>query len=136
MKMKIAAIVGLVLLSALSATAQDMKTNPMTVPFAFVVGNKTLPAGAYRVQFNLQTRSTTLLSATGPVAGMETIPNGEGYRQDALEFQRVGDTWFLEQVKVQGYRQSLSPSKREKRELAELKSQGRQTLIASIAAAH
>jgi hypothetical protein len=135
MKMKIVAIVGLALLSAMSAAAQDMKTNLMTVPFAFVAGNKTLPAGEYRIQFNLQTKSTTLLSPSGPVAATETLPNGEGYRQDALEFHLVGDTWFLEQVKVHGYAQRLSPSKLEKRELAEQKSQGRQTLMASVAPA-
>jgi hypothetical protein len=131
MKNRILAFVGLALLGAVSASAQDMKTNLIKVPFAFVVGDKTLPPGEYRVQSNHLSGLTTLLTPTGVAASRETFPDGEQYGPDALDFQLVGDTWVLQRVRVHGYAQTLVPSKIEKRDLAKLKSPGRQTLIAS-----
>jgi hypothetical protein len=113
-----------------------MKTNLIKVPFAFIAGDKTFPAGEFRVQINLQTRETTLFNPAGALVSMQTISDGAAPEQnDALEFERFGDTWVLRQVRVQGYALRLIPSKLEKKELAELKSQGRQTLIASSAPA-
>jgi hypothetical protein len=131
MKNQIVAILGLALLAAVSASAQDMKTNLIKVPFAFMVGDKTLPPGEYRVQTNLQFNLTTLLTPAGAAASRETFPDGEEYGPDALDFQLVGDTWVLQRVRVHGYAQRLVPSKFERTELAKLKSMVRQSLIAS-----
>jgi hypothetical protein len=133
MKTQIVAILGLALLAAVSAPAQNMNTNPMKVPVAFMAGDKTFPAGEYRVQFNLDSGAIMLLDTAGPVASMLTVPDGEGYQLDALEFQHVGDTWVLRQVRINGRARSLVPSKFEKVELAKLKSPSHGTLIASTA---
>jgi hypothetical protein len=103
----------------------------MKVPVAFMAGDKTFPAGEYRVQFNLDSGAIMLLDTAGPVASMITVPDGQGHRQDALEFKLVGNTWVLQQVTVNGRQQSLVPSKFEKRELAKLKSPSDEMLIAS-----
>jgi hypothetical protein len=131
MKNRILAIVGLAMLAAVSASAQDMKTNLIKVPFAFMVGDKTLPPGEYRIQTNHLTRLTTLLTPAGAAASRQTFPDGEEYGPDALDFLLVGDTWVLQRVRVHGYAQTLVPSKFERTELAKLKSTGRRTLIAS-----
>jgi hypothetical protein len=131
MKTQIAAIFGLALLAAVSASAQDMKTNLIKVPFAFMVGDKTLPPGEYRVQSNHLSGLTTLLTPSGVAASRQTFPDGEEYGPDALDFQLVGDTWVLQRVRVHGYAQTLVPSRFERTELAKLKTTGRQTLVAS-----
>jgi hypothetical protein len=130
MKRTIAAIIGLALLTALSASAQTMTTNQFKVAFAFMAGDKTLPAGEYHVQVNLGTKLVTLFGPAGPVASMMSMDGADGNKVDGLQFQQFGDTWVLQQVKVQGYAQKLFPSKFEK-ELAKLNPPGRQTLIAS-----
>lgn len=131
MKTQIVAIIGLALLAAVSASAQGRKTNLMTVPVAFMAGDKTLPAGEYLVQFDLESGRTTLFTPAGPVASMQTISDGQGNGQDALEFKLVGDTWILQRVTVSGRTQRLIPSKFEKAQLAKLKSPGHEALIAS-----
>jgi hypothetical protein len=104
----------------------------MSVPFAFMVGDKTLPAGEYLLQFDFQSKLTTLCSPTGPVTFLTAFPDGDGYaKDDALQFHLVGDTWVLQRVRVGGREQMLVPSKFEKRELAKLKPTGRETFIAS-----
>ena len=132
MKTQIVAILGLALFASVSASARDIKTNLMKVPFAFVAGDKTLPAGEYLVKFDIQTGLTTLYNTAGPVASIISIRDGNGdAKDDDLEFHQVGDTWFLQGVRVSGYQQRLVPSKFEKLELAKLKLTGRQTLIAA-----
>jgi hypothetical protein len=112
-----------------------METSLIKVPLAFTAGDKTFPAGEYRVQFNLDSGVIMLLNPAGAVASMLTVPDGEGYQLDGLEFQLVGNTWVLRQVRVNGRARSLIPSKFEKKELAKLKSPSDEMLIASSAPA-
>ncbi|MGA2753902.1 MAG: hypothetical protein ABSE53_09040 [Terracidiphilus sp.] len=136
MKKRMIAIAGLAVLATLSASAQDIKTNPMRVPFAFIAGNKSMPAGEYCAQISPSTGWLLLLGPTGAVASVEAMRDGDADGLDSLRFRRVGDTWFLEQVKVQGFVETLAPNKLERRELAKLNHPGQQTLIASNAPAH
>jgi hypothetical protein len=131
MKTQIAAILGLALLAAASASAQNTKTNPMKVPVAFMAGDKTFPAGEYRVEFNIDSGAIVLLNSAGPVASMITFRDGQGSGQDAIELRLVGNTWVLQRVAVNGRELKLVPSKFEKMELAKQKSPSDKTLIAS-----
>jgi hypothetical protein len=135
MKTQIAAILGLALLAAASASAQNTKTNPMKVPVAFMAGENTFPAGEYRVEFNIDSGAIVLLNSAGPVASMITFRDGQGNGQDAIELRLVGNTWILQRVAVNGRELKLVPSKFEKRELAKLKPTGREALIAFSAPA-
>jgi hypothetical protein len=49
MKNRILAIVGLALLAAVSASAQNPSAVQVSVPFAFQVGNQHMPAGTYQI---------------------------------------------------------------------------------------
>ncbi len=133
MKRTIAAIVGLALLTALSASAQTVTTNQFKVAFAFRAGGKTLPAGEYRVQVNLGMKMITLFGPAGAQVSMLSMDEADPNELDGLQFQQFGDTWVLQKVWVHGYAQRLFPGKFEK-QLAKLNPPGPQTLIASSAA--
>ncbi len=132
MKRTIAAIVGLALLTALSASAQTVRSNPVKVPFAFLAGDKTVPAGEYRVQINLGMKMVMLIGPAGAVASTLSMDEADGNEADGLQFQRFGDTWVLQKVWVHGYAQRLFPGKFEK-QLAKLNPPGEHTLVASTA---
>jgi len=135
MKNRIVAIVGLALLAAVSASAQNIQTNQFKVPFAFMVGETTLPAADYRVQYTPDTGEVRLQARTG--GGIYTLTDRYDYRPeranpDALQFQRFGNIWVLKQVRVSGYEQKLLISKSRQAELAKLNTPGQQTLVASV----
>ncbi len=130
MKRAIVAIAGLALLTALSASAQSMTTNRFKVAFAFMAGEKTMPAGEYRVKVNLDTKMVTLFGPAGAVASMLSMDEVDGSEIDGMQLQQFGETWVLEKVWVHGYAEKLFPGKLE-RKLAKLNPLGRQALIAS-----
>jgi hypothetical protein len=147
MKNSIVAIFGLALLAAVSTSAQDitLETGQFKVPFSFMVGNKTLPASDYRIEFTHSTGLVRLRTTTGVVA--QTMTNTNDYKPqqesaDLLQFQRFGDTWVLEQVRVRGNEQSSILSKSEdkliahskQQEIAKLGPADRQAIIATVAA--
>jgi hypothetical protein len=78
-------------------SAQELK---VTVPFGFVAGSRTLPAGEYTVSQPANTSSVVIRSADG--AGVSMITNqveSPGRRETAkLVFHRYGDHYFLAEV--------------------------------------
>src|SRR5262245_11202067 len=87
------------------------------IPFAFTAGNKTLPAGAYRVR-NLT--SETLLIQSADSKQVTTILTnhkqaGPTPGQAKLAFHRYGDRYFLAQVWTpwEGYEVTRSRAERE-----------------------
>jgi hypothetical protein len=140
---------GLVLLGAVSASAQNitLQTGEFKVPFSFMVGDKTLPPADYRVEFTHSTGMVRLRTSAGFVA--RTMTNANDYRpeqanSDILQFQRVGGTWVLEQVRVRGNEQKSILSKAEEKlialnkekQTAKLNPADQQTIVATVAAAH
>jgi hypothetical protein len=140
------AILGLALLGPVSASAQDitLQTGTFKVPFSFMVGDKTLPAADYRVEFTHSTSLVRLRNSVGFVA--QTMTNTNDYRpdqtrQDVLRFQHVGDTWILQTVMVSGNEQYSILSKSEERlimhnkqkQIAKLDPADQQTIIATVA---
>ena len=91
-------------LAVVSVHAQNHSADRIVVqiPFDFVAGNKTLPAGEYIVKPTLATRVTLIRNASGqreyttistmPVPA-ETMPTAA-----KLVFHKYGDQYFLSQV--------------------------------------
>jgi hypothetical protein len=98
-------MLGLFLMPAVvSVYAQNHSADRIVVqiPFDFVAGNKTLPAGEYIVRSTLATRVTLIRNASGrreytTISTMavpaETMPTAA-----KLVFHKYGDRYFLSQV--------------------------------------
>jgi hypothetical protein len=90
-------------LAVVSVQAQARRSITVTVPFAFQIGDKTLPAGDYSIR---QLSTDTLLvactsgeeSAIAPAAGR--VENGQNAKPstEKLVFRQYGERYFLAQV--------------------------------------
>src|SRR6266404_7699939 len=96
----------LLMLTAVSVVAQSERSK-ITIPFSFIVGEKTLPAGEYTLEPNrrdsdrfwlFQSRDgrTSCLSTTMPVRANQT------QEETKLVFHRYGDQYFLSQIWTPG----------------------------------
>ena len=85
--------------AVVSAKAQSSTTVVSNIPFEFIVADKTLPAGEYRVNRalgNALTISTTDSSAAASRLTHEIQPNKD--KRARLVFHRYGDRYFLAEV--------------------------------------
>jgi hypothetical protein len=122
MKTRILAMAGAVLLSIVTAgecraQARSLEVN---VPFAFEVGDKTLPAGSYRVE-SVPTGAGVLerlFSENGDVRlTISTIAttSNNGSPTSALVFHQYGNCYFLAQIRTgDGHAREVFPSRQEK----------------------
>jgi len=135
-------VLSLVVVAVQVAKADD----PMLVniPFAFVAGNVTLPAGEYRVQ-KLDGGSAVLLiscadSSVSTMVLSNTAEAREIQTQSKLVFKRYESRYFLAQVWKAGSsrgRQLLkSHAEKEIAQSARLETTGEVTLIARLSPAH
>jgi hypothetical protein len=83
--------------SGINAHAQDTEGVRVTVPFEFVAGGTTLPAGTYTVErLTPEAFSTIAISSHGH--GVYVLPiavDGTRAGQPQLSFEHVGDKYFL-----------------------------------------
>jgi hypothetical protein len=97
----------LLILTSVSVAAQSERSKPTKIPFSFIVGGKTLPAGEYTVGPNrrdyhnvwlVQRRDghTSALFTTMPVRASETQEKAK------LIFHKYGDQYFLSQIWTPG----------------------------------
>ena len=114
----------LLALTAISVSAQSQRSKITNIPFDFIVGEKTLPAGEYTVEPNrrdfdkvwlVQSRDgrTSAVFTTMPVRASETQEKAK------FVFHKYGDRYFLSQIWTPGGnsgRELLMP--RVERELA------------------
>lgn len=95
------------MLTAVSVCAQSERSKVTTIPFSFIVGQKTLPAGEYTLEPNrkdsynvwlIQRRDgrTSALFTTMSVRSSETQEKGK------LIFHKYGDQYFLSQIWTPG----------------------------------
>jgi len=124
----------LLMMTAVTVAAQSERSK-ITIPFSFIVGEKTLPAGEYTVEpnrrdsdqfwlFQSKDGRTSSLFATMPVRANQTQ---EGSK---LVFHRCGEQYFLSQIWTAGAnsgRELLMP--RLERELAKNAKIERQTIV-------
>jgi len=128
------------MLTAVSVCAQSDRSKVTNIPFNFIVGQKTLPAGEYTVEPNkrdshnvwlVQRRDgrKSALFTTMPVRASET------QEKTKLIFHKYGDQYFLSQIWTPGSnsgRELLMP--RLKRELTKSGIE-RQTIVLAIGSA-
>jgi hypothetical protein len=93
--------------SGIAAKAQDVDQVVVKIPYAFVVGDKTLRAGSYRVDrligsndrelvlSNLDNHASTLVVA----AVLESNSSDKA----GVSFEHVGDQFFLSEIKSAGH---------------------------------
>lgn len=127
----------LLVLTAISVNAQSERSAVLNIPFNFVVGGKTLPAGEYTVAPNrrdfdkiwlVQSRDghTSALFTTMPVRTSET------QEKTKFVFHKYGEQYFLSQVWTLGGnsgRELVMP--RLERELAKNTAERRTVLVAA-----
>ena len=122
MKAKILAMAVVVLVSIVAAGACQAQSRPLevNVPFAFEVGNKTMPAGSYRVESmptgggSLEILRTTRSDARLTISTMATTLKS-GTPGPALVFHRYGNRYFLSQIRTgDGHAREVFPSQQEK----------------------
>ena len=82
-----------------SALADASHTVVTTVPFDFVVGNQTLPAGAYSISQALNGTNVLRVQRQDGTAAGFIVPVGVDFISDhssaRLVFQNIGGTYFL-----------------------------------------
>ena len=94
------------ILAAAPAYAQSADNIVMKVPFSFVAGRKTLPAGEYTIKRSLSTRLTLIRNAGGrreytTILTMPVPPETMALAAKLI-FHRYGDQYFLHQVWTPG----------------------------------
>ena len=118
----ISTLTGLVLLLAVAAPlhAGSILNHEMTVsvPFGFIAGDKSLPAGDYSVQVNPE-RGSVVLRQEGQDPLMILTNRKESRsapQRGKLVFQRYGTSFFLAEIWSQDNAtgETLAPSAREK----------------------
>jgi hypothetical protein len=97
-----------------SARAQDADAVVVTVPFEFVAGGATLPAGDYRVSRVTPSANRELAIRSYDKVGALLLPvafDGVTSDKPTLSFEHVGDKYFLSDIKTEGgvYTLALPP---------------------------
>ena len=121
-KQIISVAAGLVLsmVAAAQCGAQNVGVIQVNIPFEFQAGNRTLPAGEYRIQrFSAQTEGIQLIrQSDGKVATLVTTLPTESKDKTALPrlvFDRYGNDYFLAEIWADGtHGRHLLKSNREK----------------------
>ncbi len=102
MKKQALMILGLVLLAGLAPVyAQSSAKASFDIPFEFVVGNVTLPAGDYIVEYSARTTMLTITNAKGSptvYALTKNVSAKAAPAQSKLLFNRYGAKNFLSQL--------------------------------------
>ncbi len=102
MKKQALMVLGLVLLAGLAPVyAQSSAKSSFNIPFEFVVGNVTLPAGDYTVEYSARTTILTITSAKGSptvYALTKNLSAKAAPAQSKLLFNRYGAKSFLSQL--------------------------------------
>jgi hypothetical protein len=108
------------LVAVAAASAQNTTSLQATIPFDFIVGQRTLPAGHYAVNQGGGQGTLVIKSDDGRGAAIvfanalySTVPKNSG----RLVFHRYGDTYFLSEVWAAGNDGRQIPSTNREREL-------------------
>jgi hypothetical protein len=112
----------------------------VNIPFAFVAGNVTLPAGEYRVQKLDGSSAVVLISCADASASAMVLSNAaqakETQTQSKLIFKRYENRYFLSQVwtagSIRGRELLKSRAEKEIAQSARLETTGEVTLVARL----
>lgn len=119
-----------------AAGAVHAQSDPVTarIPFDFVVGGRTLPAGNYVIHEDLTRWTVTFQQEKGNgVAVALAMQNEALNRSEAPElvFHQYGDRYFISKVDFPGYRITLPATKLE-HELAASSHKPGKTVVAAL----
>src|SRR6266576_260382 len=119
MKKRLFVIAALLMFASIPATQVARADEPMLVniPFAFVAGNATLPAGEYRVEKLNGNSAVLLIHCWDANAAALVITHAaqakEPQSESKLVFNRYGNRYFLSQVwtagSIRGRQLQVSP---------------------------
>ena len=95
------------MLAAVTVSAQSERIRVINIPFSFIVGEKTLPAGEYTVEPNRKDSDNVWLvqSKEGHASALfstNTVRASETQEEARLVFHRYGGQYFLSQIWMQG----------------------------------
>ena len=140
MKRQIVSVIGVLglLLVAACANAQTLNVKA-TVPFNFMVGNASLPAGDYGIQSALSGDSKALAIRNENAGGAMIVLSSAAVSAQAspdtrLVFHRYGDSYFLSQIWTAGSSsgKEIGVSQREKEMAKNTESAGEIIVLASL----
>ena len=90
-----------------AANAEIRPQIAVTLPFAFVVNGRTLPAGSYKVKrFSTQPFEPLLLTSDESGTSVFVLPTGFDDASDykpKLRFRKVGDQHFLSAIQTEDF---------------------------------
>ncbi|HKV62966.1 MAG TPA: hypothetical protein VJO16_13700 [Candidatus Acidoferrum sp.] len=142
MKKRIIVTATLFLFSFIVAAQVAQADEPMLVniPFAFVAGNATLPAGEYRVQKMDGNSAVVLIRCSDTSAAAMVLSNAtqakETQTQSKLVFKRYDHRYFLSQVwtagSLRGREIPKSHAEKEIAQLARFETKEEVTLVARL----
>jgi hypothetical protein len=142
MKTRALVMAGMMALTAMASTrvAQAQELLVVNIPFDFVAGKTTLPAGEYSIKVSAPEGTLLLLdrkdAAAAAFIGTNAVVKNEIQTESKLIFNRYGDRYFLSQVWTEGNSQGrqLLKSAREKEmaQTAKMDTQGQVTLVAGL----
>ncbi|HUC55153.1 MAG TPA: hypothetical protein VMR90_13965 [Candidatus Cybelea sp.] len=143
MKKRVFVTATLFLLSIVVASQVAQADEPMLVniPFAFVVGNLTLPAGEYRVETLDRNSAVVLIRCSGAGPSAMVLSNAAQAKdkptQSKLIFMRYNNRYFLSQVwnagSTSGRQLQKSQAEKEIAQSARFETKGEVTLVARLA---
>jgi len=145
MKKRLFVIAALLMFASIAATQVVRANEPMLVniPFAFVAGNATLPAGEYRVEKLDGNSAVVLIRSSDANAAAVVLSNAaqakETPTQSKLIFKRYDNRYFLSQVwragSIRGRELLKSRAEKEIAQSARFETKGEVTLLASLSPA-
>jgi hypothetical protein len=145
MKKRLFVMAGLLMFASMVATQVARADEPMLVniPFAFVAGNVTLPAGEYRVEKLHGNSAVVLIRCSDASAAAVVLSNAaqatEIQTQSKLIFKRYDNRYFLSQVwragSISGRELMKSRAEEEITRSARFETKGEVTLLASLSPA-
>jgi len=135
MKTHLVKISILAVMAACAAEAQTATPLEANIPFDFVLGNKTLPAGQYLVSHDSHDQAVVILRSPEHQAAMvlgTNLTSAEVQRTGKLVFHRYGTQCFLTEVWEPGHDNGskLPQTSQEREILAQHSVQPRVTIVA------
>ena len=128
-------LLGVLMLAASAVFAQSQRGTIVNIPFAFNVGEKTLPAGEYRIEpYRRETDKVWLIQNQEQHVGtfVMTIPvrSNTTREEGQLIFNRYGDRYFLSKVWTPGTNTGIElPVSRQERAVEVASTTERQTYV-------
>jgi hypothetical protein len=141
MKTRVLAMAGMMVLTAMASTrvAQAQEMSVVNIPFDFVAGSVTLPAGEYSIKVTGPERTLLVIDrkdAAPAFMNTNAVVKTEIQTASKMIFNRYGDRYFLSEVWTAGYsrgRQLLKSAREmELAQIAKSETQGQVTLVADL----